>query len=277
VNATDGARPKTLLTAAWLAPMDGPAIRDGGVVHAGGKILAAGAAKSLKHTHPDAIVEELGDVVLLPGLVNAHVHLELSDCTPEPLPETWFAGLLLRMIQRGNLPADEMAAKVTRAVGLGVAQCLAFGVTTVGDISRLSDVTRPLLRATPLRVVSYGEVTAMGQRRGLLEERIARAIDARDATERLRIGLSPHAPYSVEVPGYERCLQVARERNLPLATHLAETEDERAFLADHSGPLRELWNHLPWDDAVPTFAGSPIEMAHAIGLLKYPTLLAHVN
>ncbi len=274
--------PKTLLSAAWVAPMDGPVLRDGGVVHAGGTIVAVGSAGSLKRWHPDATVEELGDVVLLPGLVNAHTHLELSDCVSGTPPTTGFAGWLVTMLQRGGGGGggapDEMTAKITRAVGLGVAQCLRFGVTTVGDISRLCDLTRPVLRQTPIRAVSYGEVTAMGQRRTLLEERIATAIDARHATERLRIALSPHAPYSVEVAAYERCLRVARERKLPLATHLAETADERAFLANHTGPLRAMWdNHLPWDEHVPNHPGGPIDMARAIGLLDYPTLLAHVN
>jgi aminodeoxyfutalosine deaminase len=268
---------KTLLTAAWVAPMDGPIIRDAGVVHWGGKIVAVGAAQKLKREHPDANMEELGDVVVLPGLVNAHTHLELSDCTAGTPPSAGLAGWLVAMLQRGAASMDQTKAKATRAVALGAAQCLRFGVTTVGEITRLPDVTRPLLNATPLRVVSYGEVTAMGGRRGLLEERIAKAIDERDAGERLQVGLTPHAPYSVEVPGYERCLRVARQRYLPLATHLAETRDERAFLTEHAGPLRALWDQLPWDDAVPTFPGGPIEFAAAIGLLEYPTLLAHVN
>ena len=269
---------KTLLAAAWVAPMDSPVVRDAGVVHAAGKIVAVGSIATLKQSHPDATVEDLGDVVLLPGLVNSHTHLELSDCVSGTPTTTGFAAWLVTMLQRGASAPDELTARVTRAVGLGAAQCVQFGVTTVGDISRLVDLTRPLLRETPLRIVSYGEVTAMGQRRTLLEQRIAQATDARYAGARLRIGLTPHAPYSVEVAAYARCLGVARERNLPLATHLAETAEEREFLADHTGPLRAMWDeHLPWDEHVPKHPGGPIHMASAIGLLDYPTLLAHVN
>jgi aminodeoxyfutalosine deaminase len=73
-------------------------------------------------------------------------------------------------------------------------------------------------------------------------------------------------------------LETARERGMPLATHLAETEDEAVFLAEHRGPLRELWDQwLTWDDAVPKFSGGPIRYARELGLLDYPTLLAHVN
>ena len=118
----------------------------------------------------------------------------------------------------------------------------------------------------------------MAQRRGLLEERLAIAADESLATERLKIGITPHAPYSVEPDGYRRCLETAKALHLPLATHLAETKDETVFLASHSGPLRELWDQwLTWDEYVPKFAGGPIRLARELGLLDYPTVLAHVN
>jgi cytosine/adenosine deaminase-related metal-dependent hydrolase len=94
----------------------------------------------------------------------------------------------------------------------------------------------------------------------------------------LRCGISPHAPYSIETTGYRRCLDTARSHHLPLATHLAETTDEASFLADHDGPFRELWTLLnAWDEDVPRATGGPVRMARDLGLLDYPTLLAHVN
>ena len=269
----------TLLSAAWVAPMSAPIIRDGAVVHAGGRIIAVDEATRLRRDFPHATLEELGDVTLLPGLVNAHTHLELSDCTCGNPPLAGFAGWLGSMLARTRLAQTDVDEKVRRATPIGVQQCLRFGVTTIGDISRQVVVTRPLLRDSPLRVVSYGEIQAMAQRRNLLEERLKLALDAAHETDRLRIGLSPHAPYSVEPFGYARCLTLARERALPLATHLAETPFEALFLRDHSGPLRdEVWDKwLTWDDQVPTFEGGPIRFAHALGLLDYPTLLAHVN
>jgi cytosine/adenosine deaminase-related metal-dependent hydrolase len=269
----------TLLTAAWVAPMSAPIIRDGGVVHAAGRIIAVGDAKQLATDFPHATVEDLGDVTLLPGLVNAHTHLELSDCACGPPPLGGFADWLGSMLSRTRLPPNELEQNVRRAVPIGVEQSLRFGVTTVGDISRQVHVTRPLLRASPLRVISYGEIQAMAQRRNLLDERLESALDTTHATERLRIGLSPHAPYSVEPQGYSRCLRLARDRALPLATHLAETPFEAPFLRDHTGLLRtEVWDKwLTWDEQVPTFGGGPIRFAQQLDLLDYPTLLAHVN
>ena len=263
--------------AAWVAPMVGPPICDGGVVFAGGRILAVGSAETLRSEHLDAQLIDRTDSIVLPGLVNAHTHLELSGFACGQPPAS-FLEWILKLVPRSQLTAEIVRDSVTRGVPLGIAQCLHFGVTTVGDISRHCAVSRPILRDSPLRVVSYGEVQAMAQRRSLLVERIEIAIDDSYASDRLRIGLTPHAPYSVEIDAYRRCLEVARGRSLPLATHLAETPHEATFLASHSGPFRELWEQLrAWDGEVPRFAGGPIRFAQAVGLLDYPTLLAHVN
>ena len=267
----------TLLLADWIAPMDQPILRDAGIAFRDGIILSVGPAKQLQREHTGAAITRLPQTILLPGLVNAHVHLELSTHTPGESPRS-FVDWLLKLIPRKPPSHDDLQTQTAAAVNEGINQCLRFGVTTVGDISRLCSITRPLLKNTPLRVISFGEVLAMAQRRGMLEERLATAADQADKTERLHIGISPHAPYSVEANGYRRCLEIARSRSMPLATHLAESADEAEFLASHSGPFRALWNELgAWDDQVPTFTGGPIRFAQSLGLLDYPTVLAHVN
>lgn len=241
-----------------------------------GRILAVGDSTPLARSHPDAILEDLGDVILLPGLVNAHTHLELSDSHAGPSPTSGFAAWLLALVSKSASPQIETTTQ--HAISTGVAQCLRFGVTSVGDISRQCGITRPLLAPGPLRVTSYGEIQAMAQRRTLLDARLAAAADETHASPHLRIGLTPHAPYTVEPPAYRRCLEYARSRAMPLATHLAESPDEAAFLAEGTGPFRELWERIgAWDDAVPRFDGGPIRFAKSLGLLDYPTLLAHVN
>jgi cytosine/adenosine deaminase-related metal-dependent hydrolase len=277
-NGADEASGKTLLRAAWVAPMDGPPIRDGAIVFDRGVILQVGSADSLTKLHPDAHLVERPDETILPGLVNAHTHLELSEYACGQAPGD-FVEWLMRLVPRGPLNLEAIHKSVAQSVPIGVGQCLRFGVTCVGDISRHSGVSRPLLRDGPLRVVSYGEIQAMAKRRGLLEERIEAATDRRFDSEFLRTALTPHAPYSVEIAGYRRCLEVARSRALPLATHLAETTFEAPFLESHSGRFRDLWEYLgAWDDGVPRFGGGPIRLAASIGLLNYPrSLLAHVN
>ena len=266
-----------LVRASCVVPMDGVPIVDGAVAFQEGTIVAVGIAQQLAAQYPDAQELDRRGFAVFPGLINAHTHLELSVLSQGPAPDN-FVGWIERLLAGTPTSDEALRQSVMRAVPIGVEQCLRFGVTCVGDISRRCGITRALLRQGPLRVVSYGEIQAMAQRRALLEERIATATDQKDASQNLQVGLSPHAPYSVEIDGYARCLEVAREHTLPLATHLAETPDEAAFLSNHAGPFRDLWNHLQaWDEKVPRFTGGPIRMAAAIGMVDYPTLLAHVN
>jgi cytosine/adenosine deaminase-related metal-dependent hydrolase len=248
------------------------------VLIAGDRIVAVGEADQLIQLHPKAPVQNLGAVVLIPGLVNAHVHLELSDLRAGSPPAGGFGPWLLNLFQRSAGAAEKVVALVENAVREGVRQCERFGVTSVGDISRQCAVTRPLLREGPLRVTSYGEIQALAARRSLFAERIAIAADKTCESDRLRIGLTPHAPYTVEPSGYAACLAASRRDGFPLATHLAESPDEAEFLANHTGPFRELWDAIgQWDDRVPRFTGGPIRFARSLGLLDHPTLLAHVN
>ncbi len=260
----------TLLTAAWVAPMVGPILRDAGVVFEDGRVLAVGPIAALRRDFPQAVVHDAGNAVVLPGLVNAHTHLELSQLTPGD-PPARFVDWLIALMQRAD------PANAPNAMEIGIRQCLRFGVTCVGDITSRPAITRPILTNSPLAGVSYGEVRGMAQRRALAQPRIADAVEP-IAGDHLHPGISPHAPYSIEFAGYVACLAAAKKTSLPLSTHLAETRDEAEFLADHRGPLRELWDLLgAWDDNVPTFIGGPIRFAKAAGLLDYPTLLAHVN
>jgi aminodeoxyfutalosine deaminase len=261
--------PPVLLRAALVVPMDRPPLRDGGVVFDEGRILEVGDGDQLARGHPDSLVKDLGQVVLLPGLVNAHSHLELSGHKRGGPPAS-FVDWLLGVMGKPN--------DVAESVRIGVEQSLRFGVTTIGDISRQCGVTRPLLAKGPLRIVSYGEVQAMAKRRGLLGERFAVASDATYESDFVGVGVTPHAPYSIEPEGYRHCLDFAIRTGRPIATHLAETLDEAPFLAENAGPFRKLWDVLDaWDDKVPRFVGGPIRYARELGLLDYPTLLAHVN
>jgi len=258
--------------------MDRPLIRDGAILFQGGTILDVGDATLLWRHHPDAEIIDCPGEIILPGLINAHTHLELSEfacCSPPASFVDW----ITQLVPRGQVNLQSIHESVARSIPIGVAQCMRFGVTAVGDISRHCTVSRPLLQNGPLRVISYGEVQAMAQRRMFLEGRMQAATDPIFESEFVRIAISPHAPYSVELNGYRRCIELATSRGLPLATHLAETPDEALFLANHSGRFRELWNALgAWDDDVARFAGGPIRFAAHVGLLDYErTLLAHVN
>jgi cytosine/adenosine deaminase-related metal-dependent hydrolase len=149
-----------LLLAHWIAPIDQPPIRNAAVAFADGRILAVGTATELLPKFPDASRIDLGAATLLPGLVNAHVHLELSKFTPGVRPARFVDWLLRVMSQMSSDPA-QAAQFAEESAAQGVRQCLRFGATTVGDISRQCPITRPMLKNGPLKVASFGEVLAM--------------------------------------------------------------------------------------------------------------------
>jgi cytosine/adenosine deaminase-related metal-dependent hydrolase len=237
------------------------------------RIREVGDAKTLQRDHPEANTIDFGDSMILPGLINAHTHLELSAFQRPPAPYAFVPWVQQLVDQHTSDPTISFTGVMD-----GVRQSTKFGVTCLGDVSaQLAPVRTMLPQFTSQRLVSFGEVRAMATRRNLLDERLAAALDP--AGSSCRIGISPHAPYSIEPTGYRRCLAAARERGLPLQTHLAETRDEERFLADHTGPLRDLWDYIGgWDNDVPTFAGGPIRYAETLGVLDYEgTSLAHVN
>jgi cytosine/adenosine deaminase-related metal-dependent hydrolase len=277
-DVEDRPRPQ-LLRAQWVAPMDRPPVRDGAVVIYRNTIMELGDAAVLAAAYGrTADHHDLGDVVLLPGLINAHVHLELSD-TPRP-GDRWdepLADWLIEVMK--TAPRDGDAERIGRSVDIGVRQCFRFGVTTVGDITRQPAITRRLLKASPLRVHSFGEVQAMAGRRHLLAPRLAAAADRTHESDRLRVGISPHAPYSIEPHGYRQCVEAARDGGMVLATHIAESPDEPEFMLHHTGPLRRIWDFLGnWTDSgVSRIETTPVRHLWQHGLLDVPAVLVHVN
>jgi cytosine/adenosine deaminase-related metal-dependent hydrolase len=220
---------------------------------------------------------DLPDALLLPGLINAHTHLELSDARPGPTPASfgeWLLGIV-RTRQQQGVSAEDAAG---RAAERGVEASLSSGVTHVGDISRFPGPVRRRLRDGRLRATSFGEIQSMAGRREMLDDRFEAAGDLAHDGPRLRVGITPHAPYTVEPDAYRRCVSWSRQTGRPICTHLAESPEEARFLRHHEGPLREMWEALgAWTSDVPRFDGSPVAFAASVGLLDLPALLAHVN
>ena len=269
-----------LFTAAVVAPMNRPPFGGGGVLVGRGRILAVGDAAEIRREHPAAELVDLGDVLLAPGLVNAHTHLELSTIQRPPPGQPfvdWILGLIGAWRDLG--PAIHGAA--AEGARRGAEESIRFGVTCVGDITRFPSASRPILSQSPLRAVSFGEIQAMAGRRYLLPNRLTEATDMAwdgwTGASRLLTAISPHAPYSVEPEAFRACRAWADEHRRPITTHLAETPAEAEFLAEHSGEFRRLWAALgDWRDDVPRFTGGPIRLAEELGLLGR-ALLAHVN
>ncbi|MGH7130776.1 MAG: amidohydrolase family protein [Phycisphaerales bacterium] len=208
--------------------------------------------------HPAAANAHIIDrrnCVLLPGLVNAHTHLDLTHVGPQPFdPTRGFAGWADMVRQHRLTDPAEIAASVRRGVELN----LAAGVVAVGDIAgavmgKASSAAVQALQQTEMNGVSYVEFFAIGPQSEANVDRaveVARTCSAdKPAYGSVTVGLSPHAPYSVSVASYRRAIERRHQLNVPLMTHLAESPDERELIEHGRGPLRELLERVGvWND-----------------------------
>jgi len=221
-----GSRPEAgkplILSADWVLPVSAPPIRDGAVAVEGGRIAAVGPASELGRG------TRYEEAVIVPGFVNAHSHLEYAVYAGfgDGLPfARWLA---LHVERKARIGPDEMEA-IAR---LGAAQCLASGVTTVGDAS-FSGASAPACETLGLRAIVYLEVFGRGTEQLVSRFEAHRDRIAGSLSDRVRLGISPHAPYTCSPELYEAC----RELGLPLATHLAESPAERDWLERGEGPF----------------------------------------
>jgi aminodeoxyfutalosine deaminase len=263
----------TVFRARHVAPIAAPVIDDGCVLVRDGRIVAVGTYDQLGRP----AVDHDADGVLLPGLINAHTHLELTNVPRPARPKSFQSWLLEGMTGAGDVSDYDFEG----AVKCGVAQSLKFGVTCVGDISWQINVVRETLGETPIRAVSFGECRGLQGNR--LEKALAYARSNLCQSPRVRIGLSPHAPYSVSEEGYRRVFGVAYASALPVTTHLAETADEAPFLRDHGGAFGEMYAELSAAFGIeltgePPRWDKPVEMfVEKLKPRELPLLAAHMN
>lgn len=245
----------------------------------GGDIIAFGPTAEIdrcEHArHVSRVIDATGSAIM-PGLVNAHTHLDLTHLGHlPPDPDTGFVGFVDAV--RSGRRHD--AGGIRDAVRLGISRSLAGGTVAVGDIlgAPFGDDPAVLIPAidelqhSPLVGIVYLEffdLSPVGRppspsfRRAeaILRER-AEKNDKRSA--RLRLGIQPHAPYSVHDVGYKRAADLARELGLRVCTHLAESPEEREFIAHATGLQRRMLENIGvWHDSLLDEFGkqfSPIE------------------
>ncbi len=249
------------LRARYVLPICRPPIVDGVVVCAGGKITHVGTDSA------GAPVEDLGDVALLPGFVNAHTHLEFSDLTaplgsPGSLLPDWIVEVLAQ--RRGP------AAGGNAAIAQGLEECLATGSTTVGEIATNDwREAAELPRTHPATVMffeSIGPTLPRAQAAAAAAEAFLRR---KAANADVTAALSPHAPYTVHTRLLSALVELSRQYRVPLAMHLAESREELELLNLGSGPFREMLEAVgAWDGA---------EDARLSCILDYLTELARAE
>jgi cytosine/adenosine deaminase-related metal-dependent hydrolase len=227
------------LTARWVFPVSSPPL-EGGLVTIHGDRITAVESRGIRRVDVD-----LGDAAILPGLVNAHTHLDLTGMHGLAPPSHDFTGWLKQVIAHRRARSPE---QVRADVEAGLTECLRFGTTLLGDISG-DGGSWDVLADARLRAVVFREML------GLTEDRAAQTLagargwlDAHPKTATCRPGLSPHAPYSVRADLFGRASVLAHGIKCPLAVHLAESLAELELLHQRRGPFVPFLKELGvWD------------------------------
>lgn len=242
--------------------------------------------------------------VLMPGLVNAHTHLDLTHIGPREFdPAQGFTGFI-KVVLANRLTEE---AAVVESIRRGVDLSLKGGVVAVGDIGGViggqpSLVPYRALRDSVLGGVSYLEFFGLGTNEdanlAALDAMMAAYLEERDlsgmtaSSSAVALGLQPHAPYTASPRVFQHAAEIAREFGLQLCTHLAETPEEREFIRSATGPFRSFLERVGWwppSQSVGSISDAAGKGLSAVGYLekhlcggheadgatKY--LLAHVN
>jgi cytosine/adenosine deaminase-related metal-dependent hydrolase len=272
----------TVFRARWVIPAQGEPIADGAVVAAGGRIVRVGPwAAVAPHVGPSDPVEHFPASALVPGFVNAHTHLSLSDMAGKFRPTANFAGWIMRLAGRRQLRTQPA---MRRAVEDGARAARQAGTVAGADLSLDAPLDDNLGR-DGVRWTVFGEVLRFGQAgRERLEqaitemEHLAQTGPAPSGGRPVRVGLSPHAPYTVSPELYVAVKRAADERGWPVATHLHETLDEIAFTERGEGKLHTWLSTLGFLPRDWRPAGlRPIPMLAQAGFFSGPVLVGHGN
>lgn len=214
----------TIHTATTVVPITMRPIPDGAVAVDGGRITVVGSREDVLTAHPGAEVVEW-DGVLAPGLVNAHTHLQYTSfaavgATPFPSYVHWADRFIEEYTARGQ---DDWRATALSGIDAG----LRSGTTCFGDVVT-DEPAMDVLVASGVPGVAYFEIIGVDLERWEdgVAERVSRILSTAPRTEHSRVGLSPHAPYSVAEPVLRASTALARRLGVRIHTHLAEIDSE---------------------------------------------------
>ncbi|MBI4238898.1 MAG: amidohydrolase family protein [Deltaproteobacteria bacterium] len=281
-----------LVTAAQLLPIDQPAMSNGAMIINNGKILAVGTAAALAAEHPAATRIDYPEHVILPGLVNAHLHVDMAQFyPPHPAAEG---------NQEGGAPSPHLqwqqAALTFRfenrldhskeSIRYCAERLQHYGVTCVGALTTF-DAAVPLFAGTGLRAVVFPEIFA-SRAAEVTQDRFESALALLEKyaghSDRIRFGLAPLAPYLLSRQVLHIVSQHVAGAQLPLQIHAAESFEEMEFFFNSSGPIgTELFPLFGWGPATgqplpPPFHKTPIRYLEEIGFLAaHPTIVGGVQ
>ena len=257
-----------LLRARFIYPVSAPPIEDGFIRVKGEIISEMGAWSDCKDQDG---VEDLGEVILMPGLVNAHCHLDYTDFAGKIPPPDSFTQWLKEMV---SLKADVENSTHCESWLTGSQQAVAHGITTLGNIESQRNLLPELWAATPLRIISFIELILLKA-----ENDAAQVVDelrcwlSAYRPPRGKIAISPHAPYTTKLELLREC---ARLSGVPVAMHVAESAEEDDMFRNGEGAMWQMLQSAGRDMS-DCWDSSPLDGVNAAGLLNDRMLLVHGN
>jgi cytosine/adenosine deaminase-related metal-dependent hydrolase len=263
-----------------LLPVASPPIQSGAVVVHEGRIATVGRRKDVIRAHPGVEIRELGDVVVIPGLVNAHTHLELSHLFDPAAASTSFMEWVRDLVARRAAASEDA---VIPAAAAAVETMVARGTVAVGDVG--NGVLAPaVLARSPLHGVYFHEL--YGFRAADADAILDAAASRLDAIEsvaeiaaargRLTAILTPHAAHTTSAPLLKALGGRATASAEVLSIHVAESHEELQLLRDGTGPLKDfLIERGAWDPSWKAPGLSPVEHLDRLGVLTSRTLAVH--
>ena len=262
-----------ILRSRVVLPVWRPPIEDGAVVVSGSRIVAVGDWRTLR-TEFTGTVCDLGESILMPGLVNAHCHLDYTHMAGLFPPRKSFCDWIkLITTEKAHWTYSDFAESWLD----GAKMLLRSGTTTVADIEAVPELLPDVWESTPLRVLSLLEMTGVRSRRNpdhILNESLRTIQSLRH--DRSSAGISPHAPYSTTPRLLRRSAAAARKRKLLVATHVAESATEVEMFQHGRGEMFE-WLERNGRDMSDCGRGSPIQHLARQRLFGPNLLAVHVN
>jgi 5-methylthioadenosine/S-adenosylhomocysteine deaminase len=265
----------TIYSARWVLPVSAPPIENGAVAVEGQYIVGVGRYAEIVERFPEFRIEAFGQAVILPGLVNTHTHLELTALRGYLENEetdffAWLRKLTLARLER--MTPDDIRVSAT----WGACEAVRAGITCVGDASDSAMMSMLALRDVGLRGVVYQE--SFGPDARLVAENFEKLqvkVDELRSVENdlVRVGVSPHSPYTVCGPQLELIAKLAQSESLPLMMHAAESEAEDQFMREGCGAFAEGLAKRSIEWKAPGV--STIQYLKQLGVLDTSPLLAH--
>lgn len=260
------------IQADWLLPIARSPIARGWMTIDRGRIVGVSDGPSGGH------VRDLGRVAVLPALVNAHTHLELSYLHGRVAPASTFGAWVRQVMTMRRAYPDPADPIIVEAARKAIAEARASGTGLIGDISNTL-ITAPLLREAQMPAQLFHELTGFTEQdpAASVREARVRADAAASPQQNVRVSVAPHAPYSVSAGLFEAIrADIDAHADAVSSVHLGENPEEVQLLRDGTGELRKVLEELrrwPADWEAP--GSSPVAYLSDLGFLDVRTLVVH--